>query len=84
MSEKKRCRNGQEEMGEKNYNKKKIGEKTCLPCRLLVMVGVAGELAEELELLLEEKRLFEIFEEKISIFVQNNQYLSKFTGLILL
>ena len=32
-----------------------MGEgKTCPPCRLLVMVGVAGELAEELELLLEE------------------------------
>ena len=40
--------------------KKMAGEKTCPPCRLLVMVGVAGELAVELELLLEE-RLFEIF-----------------------
>ena len=64
MSEKKRCRNGQEEMGEKMYNKKKIGEKTCLPCRLLVMVGVAGELAEELELLLEEKDYLEYLKKK--------------------
>ena len=31
-------------------------EETCPPCRLLVMVGVAGELAEELELLLENKK----------------------------
>ena len=28
-------------------------KKTCPPCLLLVMVGVAGELAVELELLLE-------------------------------
>ena len=39
---------------------KKSVEKTCPPCRLLVMVGVDGELAEELELLL-EKKIFEIF-----------------------
>ena len=32
---------------------KNDGEKTCPPCLLLVMVGVAGELAVELELLLE-------------------------------
>ena len=51
-------------MGEKIYNKKKIGEKTCLPCRLLVMVGVAGELAEELELLLEEKDYLKYLKKK--------------------
>ena len=40
---------------------KKSVEKTCPPCRLLVMVGVDGELAEELELLLEKKDYLKYF-----------------------
>ena len=57
MTRRQKLRGGN--LSEKNYVEIKSmardrREKTCPPCLLLVMVGVAGELAVELELLLEK------------------------------